>query len=246
VIVYYTLACILAKYLYFLFWDGDLSEQLEPSGINETYNWSFNFSLTSTCHSNTTPWFIIFVLAEIQIIIYRSSIYNNLSFSIMGYINEDAPLHPTTAAQKRKRKLIDFVIALNEIYYQSLYYFSGFIIIGCSYGWSFLGLAIIILTILGLLIHFSNKIVVAILFLNLAFIFLNYLAILINDYTFLIDILTPDFVNTLNTIALAIGFTLSDNYYYVFVLNVVIFYFSVLCYSLATVLKTPLRESSVA
>lgn len=55
--------------------------------------------------------------------------------------------------------------------------------------------------------------------------------------------LTPGFVNTLNNIALAIGFSLSYDYYYVFVLNVVIFYFSVLCYSLSTVLQTPLNNT---
>ena len=88
IIIDYTLFCILVKYVYFLFFEGDLESQLQPTGINETYDWSFNFSLSSTCKSNTTPWFIIFVLAEIQIIIYRSYIYRLLSFSIMSYMNE--------------------------------------------------------------------------------------------------------------------------------------------------------------
>ena len=86
VIVYYTLACILAKYIYFLFFPGSSEEYLRPSGISETYNWVVNFSLTNYCPSNTTPWFIVFVLAELQIIIYRSTIYNHLSFSIMNYL----------------------------------------------------------------------------------------------------------------------------------------------------------------
>ena len=34
VIVYYTLLCIMAKYIYFLFFDGDATAQLQPTGIN--------------------------------------------------------------------------------------------------------------------------------------------------------------------------------------------------------------------
>lgn len=74
------------------------------------------------------------------------------------------------------------VVIGNELYYQSLYYFSGIIIIGCSYRWSLIGLAIIALTCLGLLTSFNKKLLGSILFLNLAFLFLNYLILLINEY----------------------------------------------------------------
>lgn len=47
IIVYYTLLCVIAKYCYFLFFNGKLTSDLEPTGINEIYNWSFNFSLSS-------------------------------------------------------------------------------------------------------------------------------------------------------------------------------------------------------
>lgn len=63
IIVYYTLLCIIAKYMYFLFFNEQLSAWLDPTGINEIYKWAFNFSLSSICASNTTPFFIIFVLA---------------------------------------------------------------------------------------------------------------------------------------------------------------------------------------
>ena len=66
VIVYYTLACIIVKYVYFLFfYDGRLVESLLPTGINYEYDWAFNFSLSPSCLSNTTPLFIIFVFSEI-------------------------------------------------------------------------------------------------------------------------------------------------------------------------------------
>jgi hypothetical protein len=34
VIVYYTLLCVIAKYIYFLFFPGDITEKLLPTGIN--------------------------------------------------------------------------------------------------------------------------------------------------------------------------------------------------------------------
>ena len=100
----------------------------------------------------------------------------------MNYLTEDAPIEPYTLHQQRKKKLIDFMVAANEVYYQLLYYFAGVIILGCSYDWSFFSLAIIILTVIGLLVSYSNKLVASVLFLNLTFIFLNYLVILINSY----------------------------------------------------------------
>lgn len=87
-----------------------------------------------------------------------------------------------TRASRLKRGFIDFVIVLNELYYQSLYYVSGFIIIVCSYRWSLIGLAIIVLTCFGILRSFNKKMLGIVLFLNLAFLFLNYLVLLINDY----------------------------------------------------------------
>ena len=96
-------------------------------------------------------------------------------------------MEPNTIKQKRKKKFIDFVIAANEIYYQLLYYVSGIVILGCSYDWSFPSLAIIILTVIGLLVAYSNKLVVSVLIINLAFIFTNYLVILINTYN---DVMT--------------------------------------------------------
>lgn len=88
IIVYYTLVCIIAKYIYFLFFPGKLEEALEPTGINKVYDWSFNFSLSSVCYSNTTPLFIIFILSEAQIMIYRSAIYLNYSFSLVSQITD--------------------------------------------------------------------------------------------------------------------------------------------------------------
>lgn len=35
IIVYYTLICIIVKYVYFLFFADKLSQALEPTGINE-------------------------------------------------------------------------------------------------------------------------------------------------------------------------------------------------------------------
>jgi hypothetical protein len=63
VIVYYTLIVIVLKYVYFLFFEDQAQSIMDPIGINEIYNMAFNFSLTSVCKSNTTPFFIIFVLA---------------------------------------------------------------------------------------------------------------------------------------------------------------------------------------
>lgn len=158
------------------------------------YLWSFNFSLSSTCISNTTPFFIIFVLAEIQIIIYRSDIYKNYSFSIMADFTQGTSQKSQTKLSRFKRAFINFIILLNELYYQSLYYVSGLLIIGCSYRWSFIGLAIIILTCFGLIKSFNKKLLGIILILNLAFLFLNYLVLLINEYPVISQAIGASFV----------------------------------------------------
>lgn len=160
-------------------------------GINEIYYWGFNFSLSSICKSNTTPQFIIFILAEIQIMIYRSYIYTNYSFSIMANVNENLPAKPVTFREKMKAKFINFIVLMNEIYHQSLYYFSGIVIIGCSYRWSLFGLAIIILTSFGLLTTFRKKLLGVILFLNLTFLFLNYAIVLIIQYPLITSAIGP-------------------------------------------------------
>jgi hypothetical protein len=164
----------------------------------------------------------------------------------MYYVNQDIPKDPTTKPQKRKRMLIDGIIGLNEIYYQCLYYFSGIIIIGCSYRWSLFGLAIIVLTILGLLISFSKKLIVAILFLNLSYLFLNYSVIMLNKYPGVVNVVGEDLLDAINKVALFVGFHVKyDGYATLFILNIVIFYFCVLCYSLATVLNTTVRDGSI-
>lgn len=238
VIVYYTLLIIIGKYLYFLLFAGQASSWLDPTGINELYNWSVNFSLSSYCPSNTTPFFIIFLLAEIQIIIYRSYIYTNYSFSIMADFVEGTSRKAESVKGRMKRGFIQFVVVANELYYQSLYYVSGFIIIGCSYRWSLIGLAIIILTCLGLLASFSKKLLAGILFLNLAFLFLNYLILLINEYPAVGEAIGTDFIAQINKISLLIGFSLAkESYASLFVLNIVIFYFCVICYGLSNILE---------
>jgi hypothetical protein len=82
-------------------------------GINEAYDWSFNFSLSSVCQSNTSPLFIIFVLAEIQIMIYRSYIYINYSFSIMSSLTSNVATKPTTLKERTKAQFISFVVLVN-------------------------------------------------------------------------------------------------------------------------------------
>jgi hypothetical protein len=137
-----------------------------------------------------------------------------------------------------KRKFIEFVVMANELYYQSIYYLSGFIIIGCSYRWSFIGLAIIALTCLGLLSSFSKKLLGTILALNLLFLFLNYLVLLINEYSAISDAIGQAFIDQINNISLFIGFSLAkDSYASLFVLNIVIFYFCVICYALSNILE---------
>ena len=105
----------------------------------------------------------------------------------MNHLTQDNPMQVNTVQQRRKKKFIDFVIAANEVYYQLLYYVSGVVILGCSYDWSFVSLAIVILTVIGLLVTYSNKLVISVLILNLLFIFTNYLVILINTYN---DVMT--------------------------------------------------------
>lgn len=140
---------------------------------------------------------------------------------------------------RMKRKFIDLVIVANELYYQAIYYISGFIIIGCSYRWSFIGLAIIVLTCIGLLSSFSKKLLGTILVLNLLFLFLNYLVLLINEYSSISDAIGQAFIDQINNISLFIGFSLAkDSYTSLFVLNIVIFYFCVICYALSNILET--------
>jgi hypothetical protein len=131
------------------------------------------------------------------------------------------------------------VVVANELYYQTIYYISGFIIIGCSHRWSFIGLAMIALTCVGLLSSFTKKLLGSILVLNLLFLFLNYLVLLINGYASISDAIGKAFIDQINDIALFIGFSLAkDSYTSLFVLNIVIFYFCVICYALSSILET--------
>jgi hypothetical protein len=129
-------------------------------------------------------------------------------------------------------------VVANELYYQSLYYVSGLVIIGCSYRWSFIGLTIIALTCVGLLSSFSKKLLGSVLVLNLLFLFLNYLVLLINEYSAISDAIGKAFIGHINDISLFIGFSLAkDSYASLFLLNIVIFYFCVICYSLSSILE---------
>lgn len=100
----------------------------------------------------------------------------------MSFIAEENPSRPQTEQQKHKKNFINFIIGLNEFYYQSLYYVTGIIVIGCSYRWSLVSLVIIILTVIGLMTHFNKKLLGIILFLNIAFIFINFFVGLINKF----------------------------------------------------------------
>jgi len=116
----------------------------------------------------------------------------------MSFIAEENPTKPKTDKDEFKKNFIKFIIGVNEIYYQSLYYVTGIIIIGCSYRWSFLGLAIIIFTLIGLYTHFNKNLLGIILFLNLSFIFVNFFVGLINDFDSVKQALGANVVKIIN------------------------------------------------
>jgi hypothetical protein len=124
----------------------------------------------------------------------------------MSYISQDTLAQPETTLEKGKRQIISFLVGISELYYQSLYYVSGIIILACSYRWCFISLAIIVLTVMGLLVHFSKRLIGIVLILNLIFLFGNYLIILINKYQVITTWLGQDFINVINYISLLIGF----------------------------------------
>jgi hypothetical protein len=126
-----------------------------------------------------------------------------------------------------------------------LYYVSGIIIIGCSYQWSFFGLAIIILTCFGLLTSFNKKLLGIILALNLTFLFVNYFILLLTneDYTVFSNMIGSSGMDYIRRISLLIGFSLnSSSYAGYFILNVVIYYFCVLCYGLSNILEASIEN----
>ena len=118
-----------------------------------------------------------------QILIYRSYIYTHFSFSLMAdYSKSLKNVQNLNKSSNLKIKFEEFMITVNEFYYQTIYYISGIIIIGCSFRWSFIGLAIILLTCFGLLKQFNKKLLGIILILNLTYMFSNYFLILLNIY----------------------------------------------------------------
>ena len=118
-----------------------------------------------------------------QILIYRSYIYTHFSFSLMAdYSKSLKNVQNLNKSSNLKIKFEEFMITVSEFYYQTIYYISGIIIIGCSFRWSFIGLAIILLTCFGLLKQFNKKLLGIILILNLTYMFSNYFLILLNIY----------------------------------------------------------------
>ena len=118
-----------------------------------------------------------------QILIYRSYIYTHFSFSLMAdYSKSLKNVQNLNKSSTLKIKFEEFMITVSEFYYQTIYYISGIIIIGCSFRWSFIGLAIILLTCFGLLKQFNKKLLGIILILNLTYMFSNYFLILLNIY----------------------------------------------------------------
>lgn len=100
-------------------------------------------------------------------------------------------------------------------------------------------MAIIALTCIGLLSSFTKKLLGSILALNLLFLFLNYLVLLINEYSAISQAIGQAFIDQINNVSLFIGFSLvKESYASLFVLNIVIFYFCVICYSLSSILAT--------
>lgn len=239
-IVYYTLICIIVKYIYFLFFKTvPPNAKLDPTGINTVYNWAFNFSLSSYCASNTTPLFLIFILAESQIIIYRSSIYLNYSFALMNEVAEQSsPSSGRKGFFRRSRKFLNSAVEMiMEFYYQSLYYVSGLIILACSYRWNLMGLLIVIVACYGILRGFNRLSLALIVFLDLSFLLINYCFLFIT-YPPVQNLIGTKATNVLNQIALFLGCQMRYNYNLtsVFALYIVIFYFSVECYRLSGIL----------
>ena len=118
-----------------------------------------------------------------QILIYRSYIYTHFSFSLMAdYSKSLKNVQNLNKSSNLKIKFEEFMITVSEFYYQTISYISGIIIIGCSFRWSFIGLAIILLTCFGLLKQFNKKLLGIILILNLTYMFSNYFLILLNIY----------------------------------------------------------------
>lgn len=100
-------------------------------------------------------------------------------------------------------------------------------------------MAIIALTCIGLLASFTKKLLGSILVLNLLFLFLNYLVLLVNEYSAISQAIGQSFIDQINNVSLFIGFSLAkESYASLFVLNIVIFYFCVICYSLSSILDT--------
>lgn len=119
-------------------------------------------------------------------------------------------------------------------------------IIACSYRWSLIGLTIIILTSIGLLTSYNKKLLGVILILNLLFLFGNYAVILILGFPIVFEAIGEPVIEQIKKISYLIGFSMdSSSYAGLFVLNVFIFYFCVLCYGVSNILESKANESIV-
>lgn len=102
-----------------------------------------------------------------------------------------------------------------------------------------MGLAVVILTCFGLLTSFDKKLLGIILILNLTYLFVNYLTLLITnpEYSVFANSIGPDGIDYIKKVGLFIGLYLnSSSYASYFVLNVIIYYFCVICYGLSNIL----------
>lgn len=231
-IVHYTGIIILLKYIYFLLFSDYSSGWLQLTGINKTYNTQINFSLTDYCQSNTTYLFVIFILAALQLEVCRSNTYKEYSINMMYHVSE------RPSVRKRWQKIEKVWEFVNCVYYQSIYAVSAIIVLICNYKWSINGIVVASSVVYGIIYGFGKgRVWMMAMWSNLIFIAINYLLMFLS-FPFVISVIGQETQQNIELWAVRLGFfsIKLDDLQTVFLLNTVIYFFTVHCLQLYRVL----------
>lgn len=231
-IVHYTGIIILLKYIYFLLFSDYNSGWLQLTGINKTYPTQINFSLTDYCQSNTTYLFVIFILAALQLEVCRSDTYKEYSINMMYHISE------RPSVRKRWHKIEKVWEFVNCVYYQSIYAVSAIVVLICNYKWSINGIIVASCVVYGVIYGFGKgRVWLLAMWSNLIFIAVNYLLMFLS-YQYVIDLIGQNVQESIELWAVRLGFfsVRLDTLQTLFLLNIVIYFFSVHCLQLYRVL----------
>ena len=178
VIVNFTGVAILLKYVYFLLFSSYNPSWLLLTGVSKVYDTTVNFSLTSYCQSSTTYFFLVYILAALQLEVCRSDIYKEISVDLSFYISQKAFFRQRWSTISKVWEI------MNILYYQCLFLVSAVVVLVLNWRWSVNGVIIAFAVSYGVVYGFGKgRLWVVAMWSNLSFIIINYLLMFLSfDY----------------------------------------------------------------